>query len=315
MKKLQYNPFFLIEDYLKHLKFNKSYSDLTLKAYQKDLIQFFSSPSNRKQMGDLEQSSSSKQALATLIKHKLRVGLKSWHQWSPATRNRKIASLKSFFKWLYQENYLQEDLNQKVKTPKVPFKLPHYLSLDEVMTLIQVITKSQNDQPTTTKELSLILLLYGGGLRVSEACAVEWQHIHFSNHTLKIKGKGGRERIVVLPSMVLQCLKKLQNIEKTKFIFGQKPLSPRKAFTIVRKWGLKAGLQKPISPHVLRHSYATHLLESGSDLRIIQNLLGHQSLTATQKYTQIQLSKLTQTLNKHHPLTNMKKARIKLQKD
>ena len=314
MKKLHYHPLSLIEKYLKYLKFNKSCSHLTLKAYQKDLHQFFSESMNQQKKEDLKPSNS-KKILTLFIKNRLRSSLKSWNRWSPATRNRKIASLKSFFKWLYQENYIGEDLNQKMKTPKVPLKLPHYLSLDEVMTLIQVVSKNQSenqsknqkDHAWAIKELSLILLLYGGGLRVSEACAVEWKHIHFSNHTLKVKGKGNKERIVVLPSMVFQWLKKLKNLENTKFVFGHQPLHPRKAFTIVQKWGVKAGLQKPISPHVLRHSYATHLLESGSDLRIIQSLLGHQSLAATQKYTQIQLSKLNRTLSTHHPLNTMKK--------
>lgn len=304
MQKNNINLTALIGKYLKYLNFNKSASKLTLKAYKYDLEQFFvhkkrpSSP-KKEEYPLLDHPSQ----LTLFIQSKIRKGFKSWNMWSIATRNRKISAVKSFLKWLYQEGRLLEDLNKKIKSPKTPFKLPHFLSLDEVMSLIQ--TLSQAKDPKAPRDLALILLLYGGGLRVSEACSARWSQLNISQKTLKIMGKGQQERLITLPNKVIIHLKTLNRCGL--FIFGEKPLNQRKAYSIVRSWGVRAGIHKPISPHVLRHSCATHLLESGLDLRIIQDLLGHRSLSATQKYTQVGLAQLTNTLTHCHPVSHSKK--------
>ena len=308
MKKTALNMDFLIDKYLKYLHFNKSASELTLKAYRRDLEQFFAPLESEKleknevlkNKAENQDKKLISQELLFLVQDKMKMGLGRWKEWSPSTRNRKISSLQSFLKWLYQEGYIAEDLNRKISSSKVPFKLPHFLSLDEVMSLIQVLVRVQDKESLAKRDLALIFLLYGGGLRVSEACSVRWVHLDFSQKTLKIKGKGSQERLIVLPDKVLKHLNTLER--KGDFIFGSKPLHQRRAYSIVRNWGVRAGIKKPISPHVLRHSYATHLLESGSDLRVIQDLLGHRSLSATQKYTQVRLAKLTKTLNQHHPV-------------
>lgn len=289
----------LIEKYLKYLRLSQSASPLTIKSYKKDLEVFFN------------QQDSTHSNLMTLIQFQIRKNFKKWNLWSLATRNRKVSSLKSFLKWLYQEGHIKENLNAKIKSPKVPFKIPYYLSLDEVTSLLQTVIQAQKKNPQFKKDLTLIYLLYGGGLRVSEACSSKWVDLDFSQKTLRIKGKGSRERIIALPQKVIDHLKTLK--KEGSYIFGDKPLSPRTAFSIVRKWGCRACLQKPISPHVLRHSYATHLLESGSDLRIIQELLGHRSLAATQKYTQVSVAQLSQTLNRYHPAGFRKGVKISLQ--
>jgi len=314
MHKMDLILYGLLDKYLKYLKFSKSFSLLTLKSYKTDLFQFFGQkvekiPSSKlknstvlKKIKKNELSKASSKQLQNLIKNKISKHLSAWSAWSPATRNRKIASLKSFFKWLYQEGFIQEDINTKLKSPKVPSKIPHFLSVDEVKTLIQTCENEQKKDPSLTKDLTLILILYGGGLRVSEACSAKWKNLSFPDHTLKIRGKGSKERIIVLPQRVLKHLKRIQKKSDTLF----ENLKERQAYDIVRKWGARAGLSKPISPHVLRHSYATHLLDSGSDLRVLQDLLGHRSLSATQKYTQIHLSKLSRVLRKSHPLSNKK---------
>ena len=323
----------LIAKYLKYLEFNKSSSKLTLKSYKLDLQQFYSPPKSKKtkNLQNLNNPSPSiNKELALFLRENMTQNMAP--RWSPATRNRKTAVLKSFFKWLYQNHYIDEDLNRKIKSPKVPLKIPHFLSVDEVISLISAIKQHHavcKNKETLTLDLTLILLLYGGGLRVSEACALKWSDLDLSRRTLRVKGKGSKERLIVLPDTVIQHLifvqkntqtltewprkntnspkkKKKIHSEKTPYILGAKPLSQRKAFTIVRNWGFKAGLKKAISPHVLRHSYATHLLDSGSDLRVLQGLLGHRSLSATQKYTQVQLSKLSRVLNQCHPLSKKK---------
>ena len=289
-----------LDKYLKYLKFSKNFSPLTLKAYKIDLEQFFFSERRPKKRLSPENTEN----FELFLRKSLMKNLEQWGKWSSSTRNRKIAALKSFFKWLYHNNYIQEDLNQKIKTPRKKVKIPLFLSVDEVKTLIQTLSQSKKKDPSLKRDLILVLLLYGGGLRVSEACASEWSFLNFSEQTLKVRGKGGKERIVVLPEMVFRHLKSFE--KKGRYIFGEKPLGVRRAYSIVRKWGARAGLKQNISPHVLRHSFATHLLESGSDLRAIQDLLGHRSLSATQKYTTVRMAQLTRTLQKHHPVQNKK---------
>ena len=292
----------IIDKYLKYLDFSKSYSKLTIKAYKNDLNQFFFTKSAKKGAFD---SNISKTQRTSILKKKMGGDFfNRWKSWSPATRNRKIACLKSFFKWLHINDYINEDLSARIQTPPVPVKIPYFLSVDEVKSLIQTIQEAQKENEKLTRDLVLVLLLYGGGLRVSEACGAKWRHVDFAEHTLKVKGKGSYERVVVLPDIVLKHLKSLE--KKGAYIFGEEQLNTRTAFSIVRQWGVRSGFSKNISPHVLRHSYATHLLDSGSDLRVIQDLLGHKSLAATQKYTQVKLSQLSRALRKYHPASKKK---------
>ena len=321
----------IIDKYLKFLEFHKNYSKLTLKSYKSDLFQFFDlkGPSKPQKKGVLPPSPEARGATAgspsggiaeesftpkargaaaggasppPLSAFLKKIIVERPPQGSSATRNRKTAVLKSFLKWLHQNGYIDEDLNRKIKSPKIAAKIPSFLSLDEVTALIDAVKESDKRQDKNAKrDLTLILLLYGGGLRVSEACKVCFQDFDFEKRTLLIEGKGSKERLITLPRPVTDHLLSLK--KNTNYVFGEKPLSQKTAYLIVRNWGQRSGLKKNISPHVLRHSYATHLLESGSDLRILQSLLGHESLSATQKYTKIQLSQMEKTLSKHHPLS------------
>ena len=157
-------------------------------------------------------------------------------------------------------------------------------------------------------EKLLFLLLYGTGLRVSEACALKWAQIDLKSRTLRVRGKGSKERIVAFPKSLVPLFQKAQKIHKVESkasstIWGDKELSTRKAYDWIRNRGAKAGLMRPIHPHALRHSFATHLLVSGANLRTLQELLGHESLQATEKYTHLGIDQLARTLEKHHPLS------------
>lgn len=222
-----------------------------------------------------------------------------WGELSPSSRNRKTACLKSFFKWLFKEKQTLKDFSDQVHCPKVPRKIPNFLTVDEIISLFNCLEQSEYEKKLH-RDRALIYLLYCGGLRVSEACEVKWKDVDFDKHTLLIKGKGGKFRIVT-PAKV--AFKILTNLNKTgAYIFGEKPLNTRTAYSIVRSWGHRAGILRPISPHALRHSFATHLLSSGANLRALQELLGHSSLTATEKYTHITTDELQNTLNNFHPL-------------
>lgn len=284
----------LIAKYLKYMENIESCSPLTLKAYSKDLEQAYA---------QVEKSHISIESLWNYT----RLGLNQWSRLSLASRNRKVATLKSFFNWLYQEEYIDKNYSHLLVCPKVPKKIPHFMSVDEVMSVIQFYSKAENNIKNT-KEVSLFILLYGGGLRISEACNLKWSAISFSQRKVSILGKGNKERVVIIPEF---CIKYLENLKAVSdlgdYVFGaDEPLNPRTGFEMIRQCGKKSGLMNTLNPHALRHSFATHLLASGANLRILQKLLGHESLQATEKYTHLNIDTLARTMENTHPLGNLK---------
>lgn len=282
-----------IVKFLKFKEFVAASSPHTLKAYKKDLEQVFPPGKSFK----LEPEN------VTSLLSLLRAAQASWSALSPASRNRKTATLKSLTKYLYQEGRLTADISEQLHAPKVPKKIPSFLSVDEVMACLATF-KNEPKSPTLPQERLLFALLYGGGFRVSEACSLRWRDIQLSLKKITVRGKGGRERIVIVPPAVAQLLKEMKTT--TEYVWGEEPLDTRKAYEWVRSRGAKAQLLRPLHPHALRHSYATHLLTSGLNLRVLQELLGHQSLQATEKYTHLSLDQLARTLAQHHPLGTKK---------
>jgi integrase/recombinase XerC/integrase/recombinase XerD len=195
---------------------------------------------------------------------------------------------------------LERDLSLQVICPKVPKKLPHFLSVDEVLSVLKTFD-DKNEVPL--KEKVLFLLLYGGGLRISEACNLRWSSVHLDQKILRVMGKGNKERVVALPDLTIKNLRRWKKESSfDDYVFGEKPLVQRTAYEMVRQSGLRAGLLKPLHPHALRHSFATHLLSSGANLRTLQELLGHESLQATEKYTHLGIDQLARTMESLHPL-------------
>lgn len=233
----------------------------------------------------------------------IRAAQKKWSPLKASSRNRKYATLKSFFGWAQSEGHIGPDLASQIICPKVPQKIPHFVSLDEALSLIKAIQKSKDE--FALRDLVLVLLLYGAGLRVSEASGLRWKDINLQKSTIRVLGKGGKHRWVAGVPLLMESLKEQKknlSTDDSEYVFGVQPLHTRKAFEIIRKRGAQAGLLKPLNPHALRHSFATHLLSSGTDLRILQELLGHSSLTATQKYLHLSLDSLARTMEKAHPL-------------
>lgn len=307
MKKLQLQT--AISNYLKFMGFVRTASPLTLRAYWVDLSQAFDLPREALVDGAGPVGSKDFNIEGRLFRaagpsftevellNRAREALNGWGRLSLASRNRKAATLKSFFGWCYQESLTQTDLSTRIHTPKVPRQLPHFLSVDEI---IAVVKSFDNDDPP--EEKALFYLLYGGGLRISEACGLEWKRV--SGRQLRVLGKGSKERIVPLPDVAVKVLKDLRATQaaKTPYVFGEAPLDTRKAYDWIKRRGEKAKLMKPLHPHALRHSYATHLLSGGANLRSLQELLGHDSLRATEKYTHLGVDQLARMLEKTHPL-------------
>ncbi len=284
-----------ISKYLKYMEFVKSSSLLTIRAYKKDLEQAFGEECSK-----LDSKSLTELELLTLV----REAQNGWAQLGLSSRNRKSATLKSFFAWAYQEQLTERDLSLLITCPKVPKKLPHFLSVDEALAVLQSYDK-KDISLQNLNDMALFLILYGAGLRVSEACNLKWADVHFSSRSLRLMGKGRKERLVILPNLAMKALQRLHKISSNNFVFGTKALNPRVAYQWVRSRGAKAQLMKPLHPHALRHSFATHLLSSGANLRTLQELLGHQSLQATEKYTHLGVDQLARTLEAHHPLSTI----------
>lgn len=296
--------------YLKYLNLQRTSGDHTIKAYATDLGQFlaplgvqkilYASPTPVSSFQVIAKESQAIESTWTdaLIIELVHKSQTVWASLKPASRNRKVACVRGFLRWLGDEKWIEANLEQRLYNSKVPQRIAHFLSVDEVMALLKVL-----HDPL---ERALVLLLYGGGLRVSEACHLKWKDLLPSGQAIRVLGKGGRERIVALPESAWRAINSLPR--NGDFVLaGDKPLDSRRAYEQVRQAGQTAGLLRPLHPHALRHSYATHLLSSGADLRVLQELLGHKSLAATQRYTHLSVDQLARTLENHHPLSGASK--------
>lgn len=312
-----------LHKYLKYMSFIESSSSHTLRAYRLDLEQAYGTlpelqgeelegltppPTGEKPDPEFE----------SMVLELSRSAQRSWSDLAAASRNRKVATLKSFLGWLHREAWVARDLASRLPMPKVPQRLPHFLSVDEALTLIRSLQlKAARGDASAERDLILVLLLYGGGLRVSEACALAWSQVQLAPDgaatvarsvanlgQLRVRGKGDRERVVILPELVRQELARSFTRREGPFVLGgDAPWSTRSAYARVRAAGAEAGLLHPLHPHALRHSFATHLLQSGANLRTLQELLGHSTLQATSRYTHVGLDELARTLEARHPLS------------
>lgn len=279
-----------VDNFLNFMENVESCSPLTLKSYALDLSQafpFLKDPVKKKNLWSEDE-----------ILRMARQAQQAWGTLSLASRNRKAATLKSFFGYLFQNGLIERELASQVHGPKVPKKIPHFISVDEVLSILQSFDR--DEKPNLSEKL-LFLILYGTGLRISEACSLEWKNIDFQQRVLRVTGKGQKERLVAIPKSVNDILQSSRNGSSS--IWGPEGLSTRRAYEWIRQRGIKAGLLRPIHPHALRHSFATHLLASGANLRTLQELLGHESLQATEKYTHLGVDELARTLQKHHPFS------------
>jgi integrase/recombinase XerD len=229
---------------------------------------------------------------------------------SPASQGRILSGLRSFFKFLLLEEEIDTDPTILLEWPRTARKLPDVLNEQEVEGLINAIDRSSHDGE---RNRAIIETLYGCGLRVSELVGLQISNIHNEEEFLLIIGKGNKQRLVPINRMALKhmdiYLKNVRSHVQIKkgqedFLFlnnrGSK-LSRVMVFYIIKSLAVTAGIKKTISPHTLRHSFATHLIENGADLRAVQEMLGHESITTTEIYTHISRKLLKDVIEKHHP--------------
>ncbi len=290
----------LSDKYLKLLENTMTSSPHTLRAYRFELAQLnlYLLQAPVVDPGDTPEFHLQFRVLAYL--RSTRKNLKA------SSKNRRVAVLKSFFGYLFEQRLTERDLSLLLPTPKVPRTLPTFLGVDEALAVLKALIQQKRQDPKGRGPLLLFLLLYTGGLRVSEACELIWSRVEKGQ--LRIRGKGQKERLVPLLEIThreLQEARSRQEHNAAASIWGEKALSSRVAYSWIRAAGKFAQLQKPIHPHALRHSYATHLLQGGMNLRYLQTLLGHESLVATEKYTHLSLEDLRTQLTRNHPLRKL----------
>lgn len=216
---------------------------------------------------------------------------------------RKLSSLRAFFKFLCREGVLQKNPVQRIATPKLGRKLPQFLFLEQVEKLLQT--------PDCTtllgvRDQMILELLYGSGLRVSELAGLSRQDVDFESSLLRVRGKGSKERIVPLTKYALEAIQDYLFMREDKDValllnYQGSRLSTRSIRRVLDKLALEAGLPQHLHPHMLRHSFATHLLDGGADLRSVQELLGHAKLSSTQIYTHLTRERLREVYEQSHP--------------
>ena len=291
-----------LNGYQAFLQLEKSMSANTVEAYLHDvktLVQF------------LEQSGEEVQPAQVKLSHLQ--GLLKWvttQGMTPRTQSRLISGLKSFYKYLLLENILQKDPTELLDAPRIGRKLPVVLTSAEIDALIEVIDLST---PEGERNKAILETLYGCGLRVTELINLKISSLYFPESFVRIIGKGNKERLVPIGksaqkqiTIYKDTVRILQQVKRGNedFLFlnrrGSK-LSRAMIFNIVKDLAEKAGIRKTISPHTFRHSFATHLVEGGADLRAVQEMLGHESITTTEIYTHLDREYLRSTITQFHP--------------
>ncbi|MDP3508372.1 MAG: tyrosine recombinase XerC [Candidatus Melainabacteria bacterium] len=233
-------------------------------------------------------------------------------QYSRPTVARKISAIRSFYRYLRREQLIDEDPSKQVRGPKLTRRLPACLDKEEI---VRLLMSPDTNSVLGARDRALMEVLYATGMRVSELCGLRVQDYNQEGMEMRVLGKGGKERVVLLNQSAHNWLKKYLSETWSKLAEGRTPqaehplfvsrqatrLSSRSVHRIVMKYALKAGINKPITPHTLRHTFATHLLEGGADLRVVQDLLGHTTINTTQIYTHVSLDRLRRVYMNTHP--------------
>ena len=290
-----------INNFKTYLKIERGLSDNSIVSYENDIIKF----SNF--LLEKNKSISPIKVSPDLIKEFIYSISKSIN---PTSQSRIISGLRSFFEYLIFEKYIKTNPLSLIESPRISRKLPDTLTIKEIDLLISNINMSTNEGE---RNMAIIETLYGCGLRVSELISLKISDLFFSEGFIKVTGKGNKQRLVpisdlnkrVIKSYMGNSRKKLKIEEKSKDILflnrRGKKLSRAMIFTIIKRLAKLSDIKKNISPHTFRHSFATHLLKNGADLKTIQQLLGHQSITTTEIYMHIDNKMLVKAINKFHP--------------
>ncbi|GAK58538.1 tyrosine recombinase xerC [Candidatus Vecturithrix granuli] len=313
-----------IEQFMTYLAHERNYSDLTLKTYRTDLRQF------QEFLAQIQKISGGCEDEKPLDIQKIdRYAVQAFlgHLYSQKKKKtsiaRKLAALKSFFNFLWKKAYIPANPIKSLPSPKLPQPLPAMFEEEEIDQLLECVA---GIDPLTLRDLAILELLYATGIRVEEIAQLRLEHLHVKDRWIKIRGKGNKERLVVFGIPAAKALTRylakrpelLQNQSAAEVVDSEtrpeqqrvflnyrgEPLSSRSVRRIVKKYVIKADLDRTLSPKSFRHAFASHLLQAGADLRVIQELLGHSSLSTTQRYTHVNIDSLLDVYHHSHPKAN-----------
>ena len=292
----------VLREYLYYLKVEKGLSENSVAAYRRDIEKLHSFLKD----AHIDLLTAEREHLSDFLIELSSLGIHA------RTQARILSGLKSFYRFLIYRDRRTDDPTELLGAPKIGLHLPEVLSLHEIDAMILAIDLSK---PEGQRNKTIIEMLYGSGLRVSELVHLKLSNLYTDEGYMLVEGKGSKQRLVPVSKKAQQELKRwyidrnLLTIVKGQedFVFLNRrghQLTRAMIFTIIKQLAELAGIRKSVSPHTLRHSFATHLLENGANLRAIQQLLGHESITTTELYTHIDIHFLKKTIEEFHPLLN-----------
>ena len=296
-----------IKEFTDYLVAEKNASPHTLESYLNDISQF---GDFLKQSGHAGESSTPKIDSIDRLEIRSYLGFLYDKKFSASTMRRKLSTLSSFFRFLCREGYLKNNVVKSVPAPKMENKLPSFLSVDEMFRLIDL---PEAEGFLAVRDRAMLEFFYSTGVRISELVSLKTGDIDRTTQMVKVLGKGGKERLLPFGKKCVEALDKYEKVRSDKIISTKvnseylflnhrgKGITTRGVRKIIGKYVTAGNFLGKVSPHSIRHSFATHLLEGGADLRSIQELLGHASLSTTQKYTHLTIDKLVETYDQAHP--------------
>ena len=301
----------LIKSFIESLAFEKGYSKNTCRAYLHDLKEFASfigeSYFSKNKHQDNKDACRADQVDGLMIRGYLGFLHKKNKK---VTIARKLSAVRSFFRYLVKHGVILDNPLDLILTPKQKKTLPVYLSVDDIFRLLDSI---RTDTLLGLRNCAILESLYSSGIRVSELVGMNVFNVDFAKCVIRVLGKGDKERIVPIGKKAINAIKAyrerlqieagIQADENTPLFLNKNNgrLTTRSIARILEKTARECGLLIPVSPHALRHTFATHMLDAGADLRVVQELLGHKSLSTTQKYTHVSIGRLMETYDKAHP--------------
>lgn len=288
----------LVEDFLTYLLVERNASENTRDNYYRDLVQFY--VFLKEKLGAEPDVHGIMEADISAFAYSIHAGCKK------ITAARKISAIRSFFRFLVKKRVICKNPAELISTPKVEKTLPPVLSVEEAQSLVEAPKKQGS--AAALRDLAILEVLYSSGIRVSELTGLDLKDVDLDAGTIKVLGKGGKERLAYLGDYAKQsmkaymdCFRKQASYTCPVFTGRGGRITARTVQRLVKKYVLTSGINKAPTPHALRHTFATHLLNAGVDLRSIQEMLGHSKLSTTQRYTRVGIASLMEAYDKAHP--------------
>ena len=297
----------IYDRYIQYLEAEKNASPYTVRNYKDDLLDFLYFL-KKKKIDPLNETKVDRHVLRDYLSHLVERGVVK------ASIARKLSAIRSFYRYLVREKIVSANPIEKVSSPKLDKRLPSFLTREEVEQLLNAPNLST---PLGQRDRALLELLYASGLRVSELVSLNLEQINLDSGEIRVRGKGDKERMVLIGKPAARALSDYLSQGRLKLL-GKKGssalllnpdggrLSERRVQTILVKYASIAGIDRRVHPHMLRHTFATHLLDGGADLRVVQELLGHASLSSTQIYTHVTQSQARKVYLSAHPMAQEK---------